>query len=145
MIYYDSFVTAKNVKYWVRRKIIIIDFENGTFVKLKKADRSGAEDVTDLLNLGEVLISCYKGMKDYVVFTNKRIICVSDQGLTGRKKSYMSMPYSKIEAFSFVISEDAGMDSELEIYFHSLGKVKFEFTGTSNIVEIGKFIGSNVL
>ena len=37
------------------------------------------------------------------------------------------------------------LDSELELYFSSLGKVKFEFTGSSNIVEIGRTISQYIL
>lgn len=37
------------------------------------------------------------------------------------------------------------MDSELEMYFSGLGKVKFEFTGRSNIVQIGQIIGTFAL
>lgn len=37
------------------------------------------------------------------------------------------------------------LDSELEMYFSGLGKVRFEFTGASDIVEIGKVIGMYTL
>ena len=32
------------------------------------------------------------------------------------------------------------LDSELEMYFSGVGKVKFEFTGKSDIVNIGRLI-----
>ncbi len=37
------------------------------------------------------------------------------------------------------------MDSELEMYFSGLGKVTFEFTGQSNIVQIGQIISTFIL
>ncbi len=37
------------------------------------------------------------------------------------------------------------MDSELEMYFSGLGKVKFEFSGQSNIVQIGQIIANYTL
>jgi hypothetical protein len=37
------------------------------------------------------------------------------------------------------------LDSELEVYFSSLGKVRFEFTGRTSIVEISKYISKHVL
>ena len=37
------------------------------------------------------------------------------------------------------------MDSELELYFSGLGKVKFELTGGSNVSEICRVIGEYVL
>lgn len=61
---------------------------------------SAAEDVLPLFIEGEEIIGCYKGIRDYVVFTNKRIISVNVQGVTGKKKDYTSLPYSKIQVFS---------------------------------------------
>lgn len=123
----------------------MIDFQNGSVFKLKGADASAAKDVQALFVPGEDIISCYKGVRDYVVFTNKRVIAVNVQGMTGKKKDFTSLPYSKIQAFSIETSGVFDMDSELEIYFSGLGKVKFEFTGNSNIVQIGKTIGTFIL
>jgi len=123
----------------------MIDFQNGSFVKLKKTDNSAAKDVSALLVSGEEIIGCYKGMRDYVVFTNKRVISVNVQGVTGKKKDFTSLPYSKIQVFSVETSGVLDMDSELEIYISSVGKIKFEFTGASDIVQLGQIIGSYVL
>lgn len=122
----------------------MIDFKNGTIVKLKKTN-SAPNEVNSLLIDGEKIIGCYQGIRDYVVFTNKRAISVNVQGMTGKKKDFTSLPYSKIQAFSVETAGVLDMDSELELYFSSLGLVKFEFSGASNIVEIGKTISSFVL
>lgn len=100
----------------------------------------------------ESIISTYKGLRDQVVFTNKRIISVNVQGLTGTKQDYTSMPYSKIQVYSV---ETVGLgeklwygnmsDCELELYFSGIGKVKFEFKGESDIKEICKMISEYVL
>jgi hypothetical protein len=123
----------------------MIDFKNGSFAKLKKVDNSTASDVVNLFIPGEEIIGCYKGLRDYIVFTNKRIISVNVQGMTGKKKDYTSLPYSKIQVFSVETSGVFDLDSELELYFSSVGKVKFEFTGTSDIVQIGQLIASYAL
>lgn len=94
---------------------------------------------------GEEVIGCYKSIRDHVVFTNKRIISVNVQGLTGKKKDYTSMPYAKIQVFSVETAGVFDLDSELELYFSGIGKVKFEFSGGSDIVQIGKIIGEYVL
>lgn len=84
-------------------------------------------------------------MRDYVVFTDKRIISVNVQGVTGKKKDFTSLPYSKIQVFSVETAGVFDMDSELEMYFSGLGKVKFEFSGSSDIVKIGQLISSLIL
>ncbi len=119
----------------------MIDFQNGTFVKLKQIDPGKIMgDISPLLIAGEEVLSAYKGIRDYVVFTDKRVISVNTQGFTGKKKDYTSMPYSKISVFSVETSGVLDLDSELEMYFSGVGKVKFEFTGKSDIVNIGRLI-----
>lgn len=119
----------------------VIDFQNGSFFKLKKCDNSIADDLLPLFINGEEIIGCYKSIRDYVVFTNKRIISANIQGITGKKKDYTSMPYSKIQVFSIETAGVLDLDSELELYFSGVGKVRFEFSGSSDIIQIGKIIG----
>ena len=123
----------------------MIDFKNGSLFKLKKADESSAKDVTPLLVPEENIIGCYKGLRDYVTFTNKRVIAVNVQGVTGKKKDFTTLPYSKIQAFSVETSGVFDLDSELELYFSGLGKIRFEFTGSSDIVRIGQSISTYLL
>lgn len=122
----------------------MVDFENGSIFKLKKSDDTG-KGVEQLLIPGEVIIGNYKGIRDFVVFTNKRVIAVNVQGVTGKKKDYTSLPYSKIQTFSIETSGVFDMDSELELWFSGVGLVTFEFTGNSDIIEIGRAIGSFLL
>lgn len=122
----------------------MIDFKNGTFVKLKK-EPAVSEDITPLLVASENVISSYRGIRDYVVFTDKRIIAVNVQGITGKKKDFTSLPYSKIQTYSVETAGHFDLDCELELYFSGLGLVKFDFTGASDIVQIGQIIGSYVL
>lgn len=65
--------------------------------------------------------------------------------MTGKKKDYTSLPYSKVQAFSVETSGVFDLDSELELWFSSVGLVKFEFTGNSDIVRIGQVIGGFIL
>lgn len=122
----------------------MIDFQNGSIFKLKQNDEY-ATKVGDLLLPGEQIIGAFKALRDGVVFTDKRIIAVNVQGITGRKKDFTSLPYSKIVVFSVETAGSFDLDSELEMYFSGLGKVKFEFTGQTNVVEIAKVIGSFAL
>ncbi|MBA6340219.1 PH domain-containing protein [Colwellia sp. MB02u-10] len=122
----------------------MIDFNNKGFFKLKQ-DTDYAEKVSDLLLDDEQVVDSYKTMRDGVVFTNKRIIAVNVQGITGSKKDFTSLPYKNIVAYSIETSGTFDLDSELEIYFSALGKVKFEFSGQSSMLEISKIISSYLL
>lgn len=123
----------------------MIDFKNGSLIKLTKTGPEGAQDVLPLLIPGEEIIGVYKTVRDHVVFTTKRAICVNIQGLTGRKKDYTSLPYSKIQTFSIETAGLLDLDCELEMWFSGLGLVKLEFRGDNDIIKIGQFIGSAIL
>lgn len=122
----------------------MIDFKNSSVFKLKPNEEF-AEAVRALLLPGESIIAAYKAIRDGVVFTDKRIIAVNVQGITGKKRDYSSLPYSKVIAFSVETAGTFDLDSELELYFSGLGKVKFEFTGETNVIEIAQTIGGYVL
>jgi hypothetical protein len=122
----------------------MIDFNNCKLIKVKKV-ASTPESVTPLLIPSEEIIGIYQAIRDFVVFTNKRVIPVNVQGLTGKKKDFTTLPYSKIQAFSIETAGTFDLDSELDLVFSGLGRVRFEFTGNSDIVAIGKLISSYIL
>lgn len=123
----------------------MIDFKNSVFKLSKSKEKNIPVEIYDLLVSGEEIIGYYSTIRDYVVFTTKRIIACNVQGLTGAKKDYTSLPYSKIQAFSVETAGTFDMDSELDIYFSGLGHVKFDFSFNSNIREIGRTISEYVL
>ena len=67
------------------------------------------------------------------------------KGITGSKRNFTSLTYKNIIAYSVETSGTFDLDSELEVYFSTLGKVKFEFTGSTAILEIFQYISSNLL
>lgn len=121
----------------------MIDFDNKAVFKLKQSE-DYAEKVQPLLIDGERVVDSYQSMRDGLVFTNKRIIAVNVQGLTGKKKDFTSMPYKNIVAYSVETSGTLDLDAELEVYFSALGRVRFEFSGSTNIVEISRCISAAI-
>lgn len=123
----------------------MIDFDNAEFLKMKKVEKDAVgANVLGLLLPDEKILGVYKSVRDYVMFTDKRFIAVNVQGITGKKQDITSMPYKNITCFSVETAGTLDIDSELEIYISAVGKMKFEFTGRSDIVEIGKMISQNV-
>ncbi|MBC7595530.1 MAG: PH domain-containing protein [Kineosporiaceae bacterium] len=121
----------------------MIDFTNGTIVKLSPIQPD--PDVVAMLVQGEQIFRSFKGMRDSVHFTSKRIIAVNVQGITGKKTDYSSLPYSKIQAWSVETAGRFDRDCELEIWFSGLGKVRLEFAGSVDIKVLGQIIGDQVL
>ena len=100
----------------------------------------------ELLIRDEEVLTAYKWARDKVVFTTHRIIYEDVQGLTGRKRSYMSIPYGSIHKFS---KESAGwmdLDAELRIWIRGQSEpIKWEFKKDKAVNEIFNIIGEGVL
>ena len=70
----------------------MIDFEKAALLKLAQIDpRDIAGSVEPLIVPGEQLHLAFKTVRDFVVFTNKRVIAVNVQGMTGKKKDFTSL------------------------------------------------------
>lgn len=124
----------------------MIDFNNASFMKLKPVDPGTFMPVLSPMFLqGESVISAFQSIRDGVVFTNMRIFAINVQGMTGKKKDFTSLPYSKIQAFSIETAGVLDLDSELELWFSGLGKVKFEFTSKTDVGAICRMISGYVL
>lgn len=124
----------------------MIDFNNGTFVKLRPVDNNEfAPLIVPMFVPDELIIQSFRGIRDGVVFTNKRIISINVQGITGKKKDFTSLPYSKIQAFSVETAGTFDLDSELDLWFSGMGRVRFEFVAQANVSQICRMISINVL
>lgn len=101
--------------------------------------------IDDFMIDGELIVGTYQSIRDGVVFTNKRIIAINEQGITGKKKNFTSIPYSKISTYSLETAGVFDLDAELELYLSGVGKVKFEFTVSTDVKIICKMISEYTL
>ena len=124
----------------------MIDFNNASFVKLRPVNDNAFEKmVAPILVNGEEIVRCFQSIRDGVVFTSKRIITINIQGITGKKKDFTSLPYNKIQSFSVETAGAFDLDSELELWFSGLGRVKLEFIGSTDVAHLCKMISEKVL
>ena len=124
----------------------MIDFNNASFVKLRPVNDNAFEKmVAPILVSGEEIVNSFQSIRDGVVFTNKRIITINIQGITGKKKDFTSLPYNKIQAFSVETAGAFDLDSELELWFSGMGRVKLEFIGATDVAYLCKMISEKVL
>ena len=125
-----------------------VNFNQDSVWNLKqiKVD-SVKKEVTALLINGETVEMAFQTVRDQLVFTNKRIIAIDVQGITGKRRCYSVMPYSKIQYFSIQTPGFAELipDSELFIMFSNTFTAKFEFKGGVDIGKIGRMISEYVL
>ena len=65
-----------------------------------------------LLCADERIEKAYKLLRDKWIFTNKRLIIQDVQGVTGKKREYMSVPYRSVERFSVETAGTFDMDCD---------------------------------
>ena len=119
----------------------MIDFKNAKYFKLRRAQKSEFLDkISSFLMEDENIIETYKTIRDGIVFTDKRIIIINIQGITGKKKSFTSISYSKIQVFSVETAGVFDLESELYIWISPAGEMKFEFLTSGDILTVCKCI-----
>ena len=104
-------------------------------------------EVAGLMVNGERPLMAFKTIRDQLVFTNKRIISIDVQGITGKRRSFTSLPYSKVQFFAIQTPGFMELvpDSELFLHFTNGFEATFEFRGNVDIWQIGRIISEYVL
>ena len=121
-------------------------FENKEYLKLKETDNDSFSDlVGGILVSGESIVHTYRSARDGIVFTNKRLIAIDVQGVTGKKKNITVLPYDRVQAFSVQTAGVIDIDSELYLWFAGMGEVKFEFTARTDVSRICRCISECIL
>ena len=88
----------------------------------------------------------YQLIRDYFVFTDKRLVLVDKQGLTGAKVEYHSIPYKSITHFSVETAGTFDLDAELKIWISSTHEpVRKQFNKKLSIYEVQAVLASYVL
>ena len=101
--------------------------------------------VSGLLIDGEQIVQCFQTVRDQVIFTTRRIFVVNVQGITGKKVSYFSYPYSKVQYFGIETAGVLDIDSELILVFSDGNRLQFDFKSKVDIQKISALIASFVL
>jgi hypothetical protein len=75
-----------------------------------------AQELAPVFADNETVVKAYKMVRDLFVFTNKRIIFIDKQGVTGKKIDYLSIPYKSITSFNVQTAGRFDTDCELSIW-----------------------------
>jgi hypothetical protein len=104
------------------------------------------KDLDAILADGEQVVKAFRIVRDLFVFTDKRLILIDKQGLTGRKAEYHSIPYRSISHFSVETTGTFDLDAEMKIYISgNPNPFEREFKRGSEIVAVQKLLAQFVL
>lgn len=100
-----------------------------------------------LLISGEQIDLGFKLIRDTFIFTNKRMIIIDVQGLTGSKTEYMSVSYKSISRFSVETAGTFDLEAELKIWIsgESIPSIRKKFNKSVNVYDVQNVLAYHVL
>ncbi|WP_202081656.1 PH domain-containing protein [Caldalkalibacillus salinus] len=115
---------------------------NASEVDVKELEAEFAK----MLAPGEEIEKAYKLIRDLFIFTDKRLLLVDKQGLTGKKTEFHSLPYKSIVHFSIETAGSFDLDADLKIWLSgSSMPIEKKFNKSLNIYELQSVLASYVL
>jgi hypothetical protein len=119
---------------------------DGMLGNASKIDASKIQsEFAQVLAPGERVEHAYQLIRDYFVFTDKRLVVVDKQGVTGSKVSYHSVPYKSITHFSIETGGTFDLDAELKIWVSgSATPIQKQFNKKLSIYEVQAVLASYV-
>ncbi|MDR7870250.1 MAG: PH domain-containing protein [Tissierellaceae bacterium] len=106
---------------------------------------SVANEYSKVLAEGEKIERAYRLIRDMFIFTNKRLILVDKQGVTGKKQEYHSIPYKNIQHFSIETAGHLDLDAELKIWLSGGTLIEKQFNKSLDIYEVQSVLAKYVL
>lgn len=118
---------------------------------LGNASETSVEELSSkygkLLFESEVIELGFSLFRDVFMFTNTRLIIVEVQGLTGKKVTYLSLPYKNISRFSLETAGTFDLDAELKIWISSaeLPSVSKKFNKSIDIYAVQRYLAEKIM
>lgn len=103
-------------------------------------------DYGQLLVDGEIIEAGFVVLRDTFLFTNKRLILVDIQGISGQQIEYLSIPYGNITRFSVQTGGSFDLNAELKLWIGSdTIPLEKKFNKDLSVYEVQKVLASHIL
>lgn len=106
--------------------------------------RAAAKEYGRLLAQDEPVHAAYQLIRDAVLFTDRRLIFIDKQGMTGRKISYHSVPYRSITHFSVETAGSFDLDAELTISLSGGQAIVKQFGRGVDVYEVQALLAGSI-
>ncbi|MFC5684168.1 PH domain-containing protein [Flavobacterium sp. MAHUQ-51] len=105
------------------------------------------KDYGKLLISSEEIELGFKLIRDVFIFTNKRLILIDKQGVTGSKTEYKSITYKSISRFSIETAGTFDLEAELKIWVSSeqTPSIRKQFNKSVNVYDVHNVLATHVL
>ena len=117
-------------------------FGNATEVDVEELRKEFGEILID----GEEIEAAFRIFRDKWVFTNKRLILLDVQGVTGSKREYRSIPYHSIDQFSVETGGTFDDDCEMKLWIKGMHEpLKKEFKRNVDVKALQRMLAKHIL
>ena len=117
-------------------------FGNATEVDVEELRKEFGEILVD----GEEIEAAFRIFRDKWVFTNKRLIMLNVQGVTGSKREYRSVPYHSIDQFSVETGGTFDDDCEMKLWIKGMHEpLKKEFKRNVDVKALQRMLAKHIL
>ncbi|MGG7057754.1 PH domain-containing protein [Clostridium nigeriense] len=104
------------------------------------------KEYNNILSSTERIEKAYKLIRDMFIFTDKRLILVDKQGVTGKKTEYHSIPYKSITHFSIETAGHFDLEAELKIWISGTAlPIQKQFNSSLNVYELQRVLAEYCL
>ncbi|PAQ15535.1 PH domain-containing protein [Bacillus sp. FJAT-42315] len=95
---------------------------------------------------GESIEKAFELSKDLIVFSNKRLLFINKQGVTGKKVEYLSIPYRSITLFSIQTAGTFDLEAELLIWIAgNENPIAKQFRKDDSIFDVQRALATYIL
>ena len=105
---------------------------------------AAAQEYARLLAQDEQVQAAYLLVRDALLFTDRRLIMVDKQGVTGRKVQYHSIPYRSITHFGVETAGMFDLDAELTIWISGGQGIVKQFGRGVDVYEVQALLAAYV-
>ncbi|WP_299013196.1 PH domain-containing protein [uncultured Photobacterium sp.] len=103
------------------------------------------EELTTILGPGEQIELAYKLIRDMIVLTDRRLVLIDKQGVTGKKVEYRSVPYKSITMYTVESTGHFDLDAELKLWVSGQpAPIALEFNGKTNIYNMQGLLAAKI-
>ncbi|MCD0460929.1 PH domain-containing protein [Roseiconus lacunae] len=119
---------------------------SGIMGSASEANLDKVEKLIDAIIVdGETIEAGYQLIRDMIVLTNKRVIVIDRQGVTGRKTEFLSIPYRSIVRYSIETAGTFDLDADLKLWLSSTAEpLCFDFRKSNHVSDIVKILTRHV-
>jgi hypothetical protein len=115
----------------------VIDWRNGAVVKLSPvAQEEVLPELARILVAGEEVLGTWKTFRDFVAFTNKRVITVNVEGVSGKRRTYTTFPFKMgMALYSVRTPSSLDISGEVELNWN-FARLTLQFKGEMDMEKL---------